>query len=96
MFWLSRVSKNNSKTPLGSKFAVFLKPFLMKRDWRMLGIKNAQLYELIAHELWKLADEYAIVHCIFVFDYLFFKPRKPSILQSLLHFWLMLFKVSSS
>lgn len=44
--------KPKSKTPLGSKFAVFLKPFLMKRDCRMLGIKNAQLYELIA---WKLA-----------------------------------------
>ena len=75
MFWLSRVSKNNSKTPLGSKFAVFLKPFLMKRDWRMLGIKNAQLYELIAHELWKLADEYAIVHCIFVLIFFFLTKK---------------------
>ena len=29
--------------------------------------KKIQLYELIAHKLWKLDDEHTIIYCIFSF-----------------------------
>ena len=60
----SRVNKNNTNTTLCSRFSVFLKPFSMNWDWRMLSITNILIpVHVFLQGLtlkWVLPDRYEI------------------------------------